>query len=439
MDAPVQPKPVGGAVFNLPMILLLSVFAIAGGVMGYRFVAGLGAVSNMNDGYPWGIWEPVNVVVFTGLGAGAYSVSLLCYLLNRGRYHALVRPAVLLGAIAYTLGGFSIVVAVGRPWNLYWMALPSMWNLRSVLLEVAVCVTVYIGVLWIEMLPAVLDQAARSGSPARAARARRWGGRLTKAMPFIVALAMVMPTMHQSSLGGLMIIAGQKLHPLWHTSLLPLLALVSSLSMGLGSVVLLAAVMRRTWNARQDRALLGEMGQVNGGLLVLFAVLRLGDLWLSGKLPLLAVPGFYGSLFALEMALLLVPAAMLLSRRVPSHRVRVGAALLAVVGAALWRVDAFLTCYSPGEAWSYRPSLGELVVTVGIAALGVALFIAISKRFPVVVVEESASLLVPAPIAAFGLALPQQEAAPKPLAPAGPAHPMSVEPPQQTPLPPPSV
>ena len=49
-------------------------------------------------------------------------------------------PAVLVGAIAYTLGGSSIVVALGRYWNAYWLPWIPYWNLSSALLEVAVCV-----------------------------------------------------------------------------------------------------------------------------------------------------------------------------------------------------------------------------------------------------------------------------------------------------------
>jgi Ni/Fe-hydrogenase subunit HybB-like protein len=401
MSAHPRPKPIGGAILDRSMILLLGLFGIAEAVISYRFVAGIGAVSNMNDGYAWGIWEPVNVVVFTGIGAGAYSVGLLCYLLNRGHYHPLVRPAVLLGAIAYSLGGASIVVALGRPWNMYWLAIPGMWNLSSVLLEVAICVMAYVCVLWIEMLPAVLEGAASSSHPRRRAFGLRWGRRVARAMPYIIALAMLLPTMHQSSLGGLMIVAGPKLHPLWHTTLLPLLALISCLSMGLGAVVVLTALMRQTWNARHDHELLVDMSRVNGLLLVLFAGLRLADIAVSGKLHLLLVSDFFLMFFVLEMALFLVPAFVFLTRRVESNGLRVAGALMAVVAGALWRVDAFLTCYNAGEAWHYWPSWGEISVTVGMAALGVAIFIAVSKLFPVVVVQETP---VPASLAAFVMA-----------------------------------
>lgn len=398
MNAHPHPRPLGGPILDRGMITLLALFGVAEGVIVWRFVAGLGAVSNMNDGYAWGIWEPVNVVVFTGIGAGAYSVGLLCYLLNQGRYHPLVRPSVLVGAIAYTLGGASIVVALGRPWNMYWLAVPGMWNLSSVLLEVAICVIAYVSVLWIEMLPALLEHAAQSPHPGRAALAQRWGARLARAMPFVIALAMLLPTMHQSSLGGLMIVAGPKLHPLWHTPLLPLLALVSCLSMGCGAVVVLTALMRHAWNARHDQELLVDMSRVNGGLLVLFAALRLGDLLAAGKLPLLWQADFHLLVFVLEMALFLIPAFVFLTRRVEGHRARVLAALATVVAGALWRVDTFLTCFNGGESWTYWPSWGELAVTVGMAAVGVAVFIAVSRLLPVVAVHDTP---VPASVAAF--------------------------------------
>jgi Ni/Fe-hydrogenase subunit HybB-like protein len=388
------------------MITFLALFGIAEAVITWRFVAGLGAVSNMNDGYAWGIWEPVNVVVFTGIGAGAYSVGLLCYLLNRGHYHPLVRPAVLLGAIAYSLGGASIVIALGRPWNMYWLALPPMWNLSSVLLEVAICVIVYVSVLWIEILPAVLDGAAASEHPVRSAWGKRWGARLAKAMPYVIALAMLLPTMHQSSLGGLMVVAGPKLHPLWHTRLLPLLALVSCMCMGLGAVVVLTHAMKHAWNAKHDHELLVDMSKVNGGLLVLFALIRLGDLAATGKLELLAVPDFYLIVFVLEMALFLIPAFMFLTRRVESDRVRVVGALMTVLAGALWRVDSFLTCYNAGESWSYWPSWGEISVTVGMASIGVAVFVIVSRLLPVVEVQDTP---VPASVAAFVLSSVPEE------------------------------
>jgi Ni/Fe-hydrogenase subunit HybB-like protein len=389
MSAHESARAVGGRMLDPLMKVLLALFGVSTLFMAYRFYAGVGAVSNMTDGFTWGIWEPVNVVVFTGIGAGAYGVGLLCYLLNKGKYHGLVRPAVLVGAIAYSLGGSSIVIALGRYWNAVLLPWVPWWNLSSVLLEVAVCVMSYVAVLWIEVLPAVLDGAAGSRSPRWSALGKKWGPRLAKLMPYIIALAILLPTMHQSSLGGLMLIAESKVHPLWHTPLLPTLFLVSCLSMGYGTVVVLVNLLRLAWNAKLDPKLFADMSKVNAGFLLFYVALRLGDVVLAGKLRYLGAD-FYTFLFAVEIALFLAPAIMFLMPRVQANRGRMfGAALLAVAAGAVYRVDTYLSVYRPAPGWNYFPSIGETVVTVGMAAVGIAVFIFVSRKFPVVVVDDA--------------------------------------------------
>ena len=387
MSAHEHPKPIRGEILDRPMEVLLGLFCIAAVVMGYRFFVGIGPVSNMTDGFTWGVWEPVNVVVFTGIGAGALGVGLLAYVLNRGEYHGLVRPAVLLGAVCYTLGGSSIMVALGRYWNALLLPIAPLWNLRSALLEVAVCVLAYICVLWIEVLPSILDGAAASKSSRWSKFGLKWGWRLSRLMPYVIALAVVLPVMHQSSLGGLMLIAESKVHPLWHTALLPALFLVSCLSMGYGAMVVLVTLLRLAWNAKGDRTLFERMSKINSGFLFAYVALRLGDLAWSGKLGALRAD-FFGVLFLGELALFLVPAVMFLLPGVRRNRGRMfGAALLAVAAGAVYRVDTYLSVFRPGPGWSYVPAIAETVVTVGMAAIGIAVFIIICRLFPVVVVE----------------------------------------------------
>lgn len=387
MSAHEHPQAIRGAILDRPMEVLLALFCLAAAVIGYRLFAGIGAVSNMTDGFAWGIWEPVNVVVFTGIGTGALCVGLLTYVLNRGEYHGLVRPAMLLGAVCYTLGGGSIMVALGRYWNALLLPIAPLWNLRSALLEVAVCVLAYIFVLWIEVLPSILDGAAASASTRWSKLGMKWGWRLSRLMPYVIALAVVLPVMHQSSLGGLMLVPEPKVHPLWHTALLPALFLVSCLSMGFGAIVVLVTALRLAWNANADRALFARMSKINAGILFSYVALRLGDLAWSGKLGLLRAD-FFGVLFVFELALFLAPAVMFLLPGVRRNRGRtLGAALLALAAGAVYRVDTYLSVFRPGPGWRYFPSLGEIVVTVGMAAIGIAIFIVVCRLFPVVVVE----------------------------------------------------
>jgi Ni/Fe-hydrogenase subunit HybB-like protein len=398
MSAHAHPRAIGGKLLDPMMKVLLALFGVAALFMAWRFVFGVGAVSNMTDGFTWGIWEPVNVVVFTGIGAGAYGVGLLCYLLNKGEYHWLVRPAVLVGAIAYTLGGSSIMIALGRYWNAVLLPVVPWWNLSSALLEVAVCVMSYVFVLWVEVLPSVFDGAAQAKSAKWSSFGRRWGAALAKKMPYVIALAILLPTMHQSSLGGLMLLAVTKVHPLWHTALLPLLFLISCLAMGYGAVVVLVGLLKIGWNGHHDQKLFASMSKVNAGLLAAYLVIRLGDIAVQGKLRYLGAnwPTFW---FVLELALFAAPMVMFFLPKVQQNRGRLfGAALLAIWAGAFYRVDTYMTVYRPagwqanGEpvpaGWSYFPSLGETFITLGMAAVGVAMFILISKLFPVVVVED---------------------------------------------------
>jgi Ni/Fe-hydrogenase subunit HybB-like protein len=155
-----------------------------------------------------------------------------------------------------------------------------------------------------------------------------------------------------------------------------------------------------TWNARVDQKLFAGLSKVNAGLLLLYSALRLGEIVVKGKLHYFGA-NFPTIWFLLEMALFLVPAFMFLSPKVAANRGRMfAAAAMAIAAGAFYRVDTYLTFYrpvgwtaqgTPYEAgWQYFPSLGETIVTVGMAAVGVAIFIAVSRLFPVVVVADRA-------------------------------------------------
>ena len=189
--------------------------AVAFVLIAYRYMAGLGAVTNLSDGYPWGLWITYDVLVGTALGCGGYAISILVYAFNRWEYHPVVRSAVLTSVFGYTLAGLAIFLDIGRYWNGYKLFLPWTVNFNSVLVEVALCIAAYTVVLWIELLPTVLEAYPDN------TRAVTIRSRLAKLLPIIAAVGILLPTMHQSSLGTLMIIAGHKLSPLWQTPWLP--------------------------------------------------------------------------------------------------------------------------------------------------------------------------------------------------------------------------
>src|SRR5512140_440760 len=141
----VQATPVGGRLLGPFFKFLLFLWAVGTAAGLVRFTQGLGVASAMNDGYPWGIWIAVDVVVGTALGSGGFAVALLVYVLNRGKLHPLVRPALLTSALGYNAGATGIVFDVGRWWNLWRIPVGPLcskggrfgFNWNSGLLEVA--------------------------------------------------------------------------------------------------------------------------------------------------------------------------------------------------------------------------------------------------------------------------------------------------------------
>lgn len=373
--------PLGGPILTPIGKIGLGLAAAAMAFVAVRVLVGLGPVTALSDGYAWGLWKPLNVVTFTGVGAGALGLALVTYVANRGRYHSLVRSAVLVGAITYTLAGFSVIVDLGRWWAVWRLFLPRYWNLDSVLLEVALCVMAYCVVLWIEVFPAVLERwSAGAGRLSDlAAWLRPW---IVRGFPFVISLAVVLPFMHQSSLGSLFLAVPTKLHPLWHTPWLPALFLLSCLAMGVGAVIAVDTITHLAWNRERDTSLDASLALAMAGFSFAFAALRAFDVAWAGELAY--VHGPKGLLFVVELALLLYPAIRVLQ---PSYRRNPGyvfwAALLTLAGGALYRFDTYLAAFDPGRGFGYFPSVGELLFSLGLAAIGAGIYVVAVKRLPI--------------------------------------------------------
>ncbi|HET8723612.1 MAG TPA: Ni/Fe-hydrogenase cytochrome b subunit [Anaeromyxobacteraceae bacterium] len=386
MSAHSHARPLGGRILTPFLVVLLGLAAIAGALVVYRLFAGVGSITALTDHYSWGIWKPINVVTFTGIGAGAYAVGLLTYILNQGKYHPLVRPAVLVGAIGYSLGGASVMIDLGRWWGSVFLFFPPWYNFNSILLEVALCVLTYVGVLWVEVTPALLEQWGEAGSPRLKRIAAAVQPKLRVALPFIIALAMLLPTMHQSSLGSLYLMAPTKVHPLWFTGWLPGLFLISCLSMGFGSVtaVDIVAGAALPGRYRTQMHLLGDLGRVAGWVNLAYVALRLGDLAWTGRLRHAFAFSPQVACFWVEILLFGGSGLMFLSKRVRADRGRLfTAAILALLAGAMYRVDTYLVAYDGGPGARYFPSIGEILVTLGLAALGVAAYLFIAKKLPI--------------------------------------------------------
>jgi Ni/Fe-hydrogenase subunit HybB-like protein len=398
-----------GRILTTSFFVLLSLSLLGIVLIAVRCVKGIGAVSNMSDGYPWGIWIAYDVATGTAIACGGYAVAILVYIRNHMRYHPLIRSCILTSMFGYGLAGFSVMVDLGRPWNAYNFFVPSKWQVNSAMFEVALCVMAYSTVLIIEFLPAILysletsrwrrlqmimtslqpvfapDKEAVLGKIGYVRAAAAWlRPRLEKVLIFIIVLGITLPTMHQSSLGSMLLIAATKLHPLWHSPLLPLFFLINCIYIGYSIAILESVISSYAFQRPYEIRQLSGLAGIIPWLATLWLAVVVGDLSWRGQLGAVWRFDLYSFFFLLEFALLGFGSLILFSNQ-NRHSPRwlfVSAALI-VLGGALYRFNVYLIGFNPGQGWSYFPSLAEVMISVGIVAIELLGYQVLVKTVPV--------------------------------------------------------
>ena len=302
-------------VITRPLLFFAALAALGLGLAFVRFFSPLGPFSGMNDVYAWGIWKSFNVMTLTALGSGPLAVGMAAWVFNRQRLHVVMRTALVTGFLFYATGLLALGFDVGRAWNFWNILLPWRWNAHSAMLEVAVCMPLYCAVfLAFENLPMVLERFYYTGSDETRAALRRAAPFLRRIYPFVITGAYVLPLMHQSSLGGLLLLAGDKIHPLWQTPFLPLLYLLAAGVAGLGFVTFVLLITCLHFSRPLDLEDLGELGNLLSWVCFVFLAVRFGDLVWRGQLGAAFALDNMSLLFLVETALILVPAVALRSR-----------------------------------------------------------------------------------------------------------------------------
>jgi len=366
--------PVGGRLITKPFTILILLAMLAFAILVARFLFGLGSVTAMSDGYPWGIWIVIDVMIGTAFGCAGYSVALLVYVMNKGEYHPLVRPAVMAGLFGYTLGGIAVMIDLGRYWQFWTLLWPGYVNLNSVMLEVAWCVMAYIVVLWIEFTPAFLERLGMKNLKQK----------LSKLLFLFIAVGVLLPTMHQSSLGTLATAVGFKISPLWQTQMVPLLFLLSAVVMGYAIVpfesILSALGLKRPFETK----LLGKLSAAMLVVLIAYLVVRVIDLTWRGAWGYAFELNTQAIMFWVEMALFVAPVLMLMSpKNIYNPRLQFLSGFSLLLAGSVYRINTYIIGYDAGPGWSYFPSAGEIMVTVGVFSFEVILYLFFVKKLPV--------------------------------------------------------
>ena len=367
--------PVNRPFFTAGVFVLIALMVIGACFAAARFVFGLGAITNLDNQHPWGIWIAIDVASGVALAAGGFTTAALVYVFNHRHVHRVVRPALLTAFLGYLFVSIGLLADLGRYYSIWHPMI--FWQGDSVLFEVGICVMTYLTVLSIEFLPAVLEgvrQHVDRGSiwaPFVESMKKPAGilhQKLEKVMPAFILAGVVLSCMHQSSLGALLLIAPSKLNPLWFTPILPLLFLASAVMVGFPMVIFESLIASRSFRHKPELDVLTPLARFIPYLLGVYFILKMGDLfvrqaWSSMRFDVDSVS------FIIEIVMgVAVPLILFTIPKI--YKSATGlfiASSLVIFGVVLNRINVFLVGYNPPYAeTSYFPSIGEIAITAGL-------------------------------------------------------------------------
>ncbi len=365
--------------FSLGVLLI----AIGGTFLLMRFIYGLGAVTNLTDGMPWGLWIAFDVVTGIALAAGGFTTAAVVYVFNKGQYSPLVRPAILTALFGYALAGFGVVFDVGRWWQIYNPLLPGNWQGNSALFEVSICVMAYLLVLVMEFLPTVTEEWAKKEKGFLKSISGIIGPIVNKLTMLFVLLGIVISTLHQSSLGSIMLLGKHSVQPLWWSPWLPLMFLLSALAVGFPMVVFESTLSAKAFGRKKETKILSKLIKITPWILGLYLILRVWDIVFYGKLQYLATK--WGALLILELLLFaIIPILMFTNEKKRTDpKCLFRASTMVIIGLVLNRFNTYLIAYSPRPGWQYFPSIGEIMVSVSMVSILFVGYKIIANYFPV--------------------------------------------------------
>jgi Ni/Fe-hydrogenase subunit HybB-like protein len=328
-----------------------------------RLVQGLGATTNLNDSYPWGLWIVFDCFAVP-FSAGAFTLALVTHIFDRKEYHAIAHLALWAGFLGYLMLILVLLLDINR-WDQFWsVLLPWRWNLHSFMFEVSLSITLYFGVLILELLPILLGK-------------RDWlAPRLvSRLMVPIAGIGVLLSTVHQGSFGALFIVLHHRLHELWWTPIIPVLFFTSALFTGLSVAIYYAILTWRALKRPVPMKLLSGLAQLAAVVLGIYLVLKIGDLLLAGELDLIFSSGGFSLVWLAEVGVgVIAPLIIFSSRARESEMGLLLGTTFVVLGLAINRSTVAWFGMGAPHGATYTPHWIEYVIAIAGFAAGILFY-----------------------------------------------------------------
>ena len=231
--------------------VLLALMGIAFIVAMIRFGAGIGAISNLSNAYPWGFWVSFDLFTGIAISSGAFVLTSLVYVLELEEFRPLVRPTLLTGFLGYVMEVIALLVDLGHPERIWHYFVYQ--NFTSFLLFIGLYVMIYATVMLVELAPAVLERF----------HLQKFADLIKRFMKPIVIIGATISVLHQGSLGALLLIQPAKLFPLWWTPLLPVLFFISAVAIALAMTIFELSLSSRYFHRGLEILSFGQVGRRN--------------------------------------------------------------------------------------------------------------------------------------------------------------------------------
>ena len=369
-----------GKFFTPFNIISIPIMFLGLGLIVYRFIYGIGSITNLTQETPWGLWIGFDVVTGVAFAGGAYVLTFMVYILNMRQYHSIVRVTVLNGFLAYVFYAGALLLDLGRPWHVINPIIGNSFGVSSVLFLVAWHFLLYMIAQLIEFSPAIAEWLG-------AKRAHKILSGMTIAA---VIFGITLSTLHQSGLGALYLMAKDKIHPLWYSEFIPIMFFVSSIFAGLSMVIFEGSISHKVFfsqisekNHQAQHAIIRGLAKICAGTMFAYFFLKLlvfihGENW-----DLLNTAMGYWFLVEMLGFVLLPMFLFFYSYRTNNILMVKIAAILTMLGVILNRLNVTIIGFRWDAAVHYIPSWMELVVTMAVIFTEIWIFRWVINRMPV--------------------------------------------------------
>jgi Ni/Fe-hydrogenase subunit HybB-like protein len=361
-------------IISIPVILTGLV------ILYFRFVYGLGSVTNLTQETAWGLWLGFDVVTGVALAGGAYVITFVVYIMKVEKYQSIVRVTVLNGLLAYAFYAGALVLDIGRPWNALNPYIGNSFGFSSVLFLICWHFLLYMVAEFIEFSPVIAEWLHWE-------KARKILKKLTLGT---VILGITLSILHQSGLGGLFLMAKPKIHPLWWSEFIPILFFVSSIYAGLAMIIFEGTISHRVFKALinpKSHHSFNDMifGLAKGAAITMFVYYFFKALLFIHDKQWEMINDGWGYWYLVEViGFVLVPALMFaFGFKNRSLNIIKVASIMALIGVILNRMNVSVIAFNWYADVHYYPSWQEIVVTLMVLFTEVWVFRWVVTRMPV--------------------------------------------------------